>query len=289
MAGTTSGSPARPRPVHRRRAGRRTEPALERTPIFAFEATNTDAFFRNGVKLGDEVLTVFEEGFYDRLVTVPTKVPVEEIAKGQPLTVSVWAGTKAFPVVSTDDNNDDFSIRNLRLALPDGRVLRPTLVGVHASNGTTAVAGPGPADGGPTNSDATRQRLRRGDLRRPGQRVRLAGTRLGHHHRRRRSTHGQGPPARSPSPSPPVQVDNNEPSVTAAMGDARLRGPFTVDADATDAGSGVASLSTTLDGADVTLPHPTSSLELMPGATRGLADRSDEIGNTTPAPSRSPP
>ena len=47
--------------------GRRsaTSPGAGDGPRFAFEATNTDAFFRNGVKLGDEVLTVFDEGFYE--------------------------------------------------------------------------------------------------------------------------------------------------------------------------------------------------------------------------------
>ena len=48
-------------------------PSLEAAPRFAFEATNTDAFFRNGVKIGDEVLTVFDEGFYERTETVPRR------------------------------------------------------------------------------------------------------------------------------------------------------------------------------------------------------------------------
>ncbi|OLT55090.1 lamin tail domain-containing protein [Cellulosimicrobium sp. CUA-896] len=36
-------------------------PALEGPALFAFEATSTDAFFRNGVRLGDDVLTIFDE------------------------------------------------------------------------------------------------------------------------------------------------------------------------------------------------------------------------------------
>jgi hypothetical protein len=59
-------------------------PSLEAGPIFAFEATNTDAFFRNGVKLGDDVLKIFDEGYYERIVTVDAAVPVTRVEKGKP-------------------------------------------------------------------------------------------------------------------------------------------------------------------------------------------------------------
>ena len=263
-------------------------PALEKSPIFAFEATNTDAFFRNGVKLGDDVLTVFDEGFYDRLVTVPTRLPVEQIVQGQPLTVSVWAGTKAFPVVSTDDNNDDFSIRNLRLALPDGRVLRPTLVGVHASNGATAIDPPvrttltvspttsiGMGDGASTYDyveatfdvpdDAFDSLAHVWDTTAVADGAHTVAAADG-----------------ADSVSRTVQVDNTLPTVTPGVEEGRrYRGPFTVDADATDAGSGLKDLSATLDGTTIALPYRTSSLELTPGDHTVVFTATDEIGNTT--------
>ena len=55
---------------------------------------------------------------------------------------------------------------------------------------------------------------------------------------------------------------------------------FDVDAQATDAGSGVATLTATLDGEEVTLPHPASSVELKPGLHVIVLTAVDELGNS---------
>ena len=84
-------------------------PALEASPRFAFEATNTDAFFRNGVKIGDDVLTVFDEGFYERTETVSADVPLKKVVRGEQVTLGIYAGTKAWPEPDPDENNDDWT------------------------------------------------------------------------------------------------------------------------------------------------------------------------------------
>lgn len=100
-------------------------PALESAPVFAMEASQTDVFFRNGILVGDEVIEIFDEGFYGNWVTVDTEVPLQHVVQGEQLVVTVAAGTKAYPGIDENENNDDFTIRNLRLILPDGRTLRP--------------------------------------------------------------------------------------------------------------------------------------------------------------------
>ncbi|MBT0993305.1 lamin tail domain-containing protein [Cellulomonas sp. DKR-3] len=261
-------------------------PSLERAPVFAFEATNTDAFFRNGVKLGDQVLTVFDEGFYARTVTVTADVPVEQVLRGQELTVGIYAGTKAWPEPDVNENNDDFSAKNMRLALPDGRVLRPTSCGVAgeaAGNEYHAIACPDPAasigfkDASLVYITAT--------FTLPDD----AFTSLAHvwdttavadgeHTVTAAVAVGEG----TTSVTRTVVVDNTAPEVTTPLVDGRLyRGDLTVDADATDAGSGVRSLTATLDGEPVTLPHATSSLELETGDHVVELVATDALGNTT--------
>ncbi|MFJ5880340.1 metallophosphoesterase [Kitasatospora cineracea] len=287
LAATADGSPAGPElrvdgePV----AG--TVAALEQGAYFAFEATNTDAFFRNGVKLGDEVLHVFDEGYYERVVTVPTQVPVERIRKGEPLTLSIWAGTKGYPELSTADNNDDFSVKNLRLALPDGRVLRPVIVGVNATNGATAYDPPTRTvlsagedtlialGDGAANYDYLEATFTLPDD---------AFTSLAHVWDTTAvpdGPHTVSATAGGRTVTRTVRVDNTRPQLTPTVEPGRrYRGGFTVDAGATDAGSGVKAVSATLDGKPVALPYPTSSLALAPGAHTAVFTAVDAIGNT---------
>ncbi|MBN9201181.1 MAG: lamin tail domain-containing protein [Microbacterium chocolatum] len=99
-------------------------PRIERPAVFAFEASGTDNLFRNGVLIGDDILHVFERGTYANWETISVEVPVAYL-EGDEVTIGVWAGTKAKPGIDLNENNDDFSIRGVRLILPDGRTLTP--------------------------------------------------------------------------------------------------------------------------------------------------------------------
>ncbi|WP_105567192.1 lamin tail domain-containing protein [Microbacterium halophytorum] len=102
-----------------------TYASLEDAPQFVFETSQTDFYFRNGVRIGEEVLHIFDEGTYEKTETIAVPVPLSHIAEGEPLAVDVWAGTKAGPWIDEGENNDDFVISGMRLVLPDGRTLRP--------------------------------------------------------------------------------------------------------------------------------------------------------------------
>lgn len=260
-----------------------TVASLERGPAFAFEATSTDAFFRNGVLLGDEVLTVFDEGFYDETETVATTVPVDEVRRGEPLTVTVVAGTKAWPRADVDENNDDFSAMNFRLALPDGRVLEPTSCATtkEADGAETEPAAYACPDDPSTRvgfSDAGLVSLHLTFTIPDDAFDSVAAdwdtelTADGAHEVT--ATDGQSTATRT------VYVDNTAPTVATTVEDgASYRGAFTVDATAVDSGAGLASLTATLDDEAVTLPLATSSLTMTPGAHELLLTASDVLGN----------
>ena len=257
-------------------------PSLEKAPVFAFEATSTDAFFRNGVKLGDQVLTIFDEGFYSRVETVTAEVPVDQVLRGRELTIGIYAGTKAWPQPDVNENNDDFSASNVRLALPDGRVLRPTSCGVAGeAAGAEHAAVPCPDPSASIGfKDATLVYFTAtftipddafGSLAHVWDTTAVAD-----------GEHTVTATAGTTSVTRTVVVDNTAPQVTTPLVDGTLyRGPVTVDAQATDAGSGVASLTATLDGAPVTLPHVTSSLDLTPGEHVAVLEARDTLGSTT--------
>ncbi|WP_169796228.1 metallophosphoesterase [Sanguibacter suarezii] len=245
-----------------------TQAALEAAPVFAFEAGGVNTFFKNGVLIGTEVLHIFDDGIYSGFETISTPVPLTSVTQGQPLTLSVYAGTKAAPVIDLDENNDDFQIKNLRLVLPDGRTLRPA-----GYTDPAKVLNMGDSAGKldfydavfTLPDDAFTARAASWDTRlvADGDHTVRASTGTDEVTRR-------------------VVVDNTAPAITSPLVEGRdYQGSFTVDATATDAGSGVASLTATLDDDAVTLPLTTSSLTLQPGAHTFAATATDAAGNTT--------
>ncbi|MBO1902914.1 lamin tail domain-containing protein [Leucobacter weissii] len=260
-------------------------PSLEASPVFAFEATATDAFFRNGVKLGDDVLTIFDEGFYSRIETVDAEVPVDRVVRGQELTLTVVAGTKAWPQADPNENNDDFSAMNFRLALPDGRVLHPTSCATtKEAGGAETAPAPYTCPADPTTrvgfSDAGLVSLLLtftvpddafDSLATVWDTAAVAD---GEH--AVTATAGSETVARS------VRVDNTAPALSSGIEQGKTyRGAFDITAEASDAGSGVASVSASLDGEPLALPHSTSSLRLTPGEHELVLTAKDEIGNET--------
>ncbi len=268
-----------------------TTASLERAPRFAIEATSTDAFFRNGLKLGDTVLTVFDEGYYDRIVTVDAEVPVQEVVRGEQLTLGVYAGTKAWPQPDPNENNDDYTAMNPRLVLPDGRVLRPTsCAGAGEGQEPTARACPTTSTERINFSDANLvyflatftipddafdsvSTLWDTTTVADGEHVVTAVE-------SNDAARAEAPDARTATRT--VLVDNTAPQIDATLVDGRqYRGEFTIDATVTDTGSGFESVTAMLDEKEITLPLATSSLALSPGDHTAVITAKDAVGNVS--------
>jgi hypothetical protein len=256
--------------------------SLETGPVFAFEATSTDAFFRNGVKLGDDVLRIFDEGYYSRIVTVDATVPVDRVTPDTPLTVAIVAGTKAWPEADVNENNDDFAAMNLRLALPDGRTLRPDHCATTKEQGGEVTAPafvPCPApDARIAFSDANLVSFL-ATFTIPEDAFNSIATvwdttAVGDGEHVIEAGDGDQTATRT------VRVDNTAPVISTPIVEGETyRGHFAVDATATDDGAGVAELTATLDGKPIALPLATSSLALTPGDHIAEFTAADKVGN----------
>jgi hypothetical protein len=250
---------------------RDTTLALEDTPYFVFDAGSVNTFFRNGVRIGDDVLTIFQDGIFEGYEPITTAVPLSYITQGEELVVSVWAGTKAAPEIDLNENNDDFSIKNLRLVLPDGRTIRPTgytdpdaVLKMGDSAGTLDFYDAHftiPSDAFSaisTTWDTT-------EASDGAHTITATASSDGHNDVLSRT----------------VIVDNTAPSVAATVSNGtEYRGPFTIDAAAVDAGAGVAEVHATLDGWEVELPYITSSVSLASGTHELSVVATDALGNT---------
>ncbi len=242
------------------------EVELERSPVFAFEATATDAYFRNGVRIGDQVLTIFDEGYYGNVVTVPSDIPLDSVNPGESFAVRIYAGTKAAPEIDPNENNDNFSVKNLRLILPDGRTLRPA-------------EGYDPDALLPVGDSGNSKDYYEATFTVPDD----AFTALVHEWDTTAVADGPHTLAASSetaSASVGVVVDNTAPVITTDLEERLYQGEFVIDAEATDAGAGLASLVATLDGEEIELPHATSSLQLAAADHEVVFTATDELGNT---------
>jgi hypothetical protein len=243
-----------------------TTPQVESDPMFAFEATAVDTFFKNGVRMGDDVLRIFDDGIYEGWETIATPVPLDRVLSGEPLTVSVWAGTKAAPEIDLNENNDDFTIKNVRLVLPDGRTLVPA-----GYDDPSRILNMGDSAGKLDFYDAV--------FTVPGD----AFTAVGHAWDTTTTADGQHvvrAAAGDASVARSVLVDNTAPAITTDVEEGkRYQGEFSLDADATDAGSGMDVVAATLDGRTIELPYATSSIELTDGEHEFTIVARDLIGN----------
>ncbi|WP_127573428.1 metallophosphoesterase [Georgenia faecalis] len=259
-----------------------TTTQLESAPVFAVEVTATDDRFRNAVVMPGEgettneqcatgeVLTLFERGTYADVETVTAPVPLGYLEQGADLTVLVSSGTKAWPCEDDNENNDDYSISNPRLILPDGRTLTP-------AGYTGGALSMGDSNDGQYDNYPAVFTIPDDAYTAVGYAWDTTGADDGEH--AVTATDGEFT-ARAA-----VVVDNTAPVVTSRVSADRaegdlLQGAITLDAEVTDATTEVADVLATLDGEPVELPHATSSSDLAVGAHTFTVTATDAAGNT---------
>lgn len=248
-------------------------PSLEAPPVFVFAESQTDFYFRNGVRIGEEVLLVFDLGSYGETFTQSTPVPLAHVKPGEPLVVSVWAGTKAGPWMDEAENNDDFVISQMRLVLPDGRTLVPD-----GYDDPTEIIQMGDTTG---KHDVYDSVFTIPEDAYVGRSYSWDTTQVsdGEH----LITAVDGEDAREAR----VTVDNTPPTIGPSLIEGRTyQGEFAVDAEVDDVTSGVAHVSAMLDGEPIDLGSVTSSVALAPGEHVLEVSATDQAGNTAMSTTR---
>lgn len=98
--------------------------ALEKNAKFVFDVKGTNVFFKNGVTMGNRVLKIFDDTMKS-YQTIAVSIPADKLKIGQDNKISIRSGTKVSPFDHhSEENRDDFIIKNVRLILSDGTVIR---------------------------------------------------------------------------------------------------------------------------------------------------------------------
>lgn len=241
-----------------------TTPSLPSQAYFAFDAKKVNLYFKNGVTIGEETLHIFDDTI-NTYETITVPVDPSQFKMGEETTMSIRAGTKVSPFdTNSEENRDDFYVKNVRLVLEDGTTIYDPAFNDAAkeiSVGDGASAKPVVDFSFNVPDDAFTAKAFKWDTEKEedGDHVVESG---GSH------------PTRAT-----VQIDNSAPVILPSLQEGEeYKGEFSIHAEVEDA-SDVESLSATLDGEDITLPLDTSSADLSPGAHTVEYTAVDRAGN----------
>ncbi|GLX65752.1 S-layer homology domain-containing protein [Paenibacillus glycanilyticus] len=243
-----------------------TYSAVEQDAYFAFEANGVNYYFKNGVTMGQEILSIFLDPI-NTYTTLTVPIAAERLKGGSNI-ISIRAGTKASPFDDREgENKDDFTVRNVRLVFADGTEIfddryknRDTVIPMGDSAGKNPVMD--------FNFVIPEELL-------ASKAYALDTTKLtdGEHSVKvSHSTFGEKTAI--------VKVDNTAPAITTSLEDGKeYRGAFTIDASATDALSGVEQTLAWLDETPITIPYATASKDLTGGEHVFKIQSTDKVGN----------
>ncbi|WNS81253.1 lamin tail domain-containing protein [Domibacillus sp. DTU_2020_1001157_1_SI_ALB_TIR_016] len=238
-----------------------TEPSLPAHAYFAFDAKKVNLYFKNGVTIGDETLHIFDDTI-NTYETITLPVDPSQFKQGEGTTMSIRAGTKVSPFdMNSEENRDDFYVKNVRLVLEDGTTLYDPAYSDAAkeiSVGDGASAKPVVDFTFDVPDEAFTAKAYQWDT----------------------TAVEDGPHLiESSSARAEVQVDNSAPVIIPSVEENReYKGEFTINAEAEDA-SDVETLTAHLDGEEISLPLETSSAKLSPGAHTVQFKAVDRAGN----------
>ncbi|MGG7213189.1 immunoglobulin-like domain-containing protein [Clostridium nigeriense] len=229
-------------------------PSIENKAKIVFDIKDTDTFFKNAVAIGNDVLGIFNEGTYDNWDTIAYDVDPTYFVKGEKIQIDIHAGNKANALEHNEENNDDFVVKNIRLILPDGSILRPEgfenpeeVIKMGDSAGKIEILN---AIFAPSNDSFNALRYE------------IDTTKLSD------GDHIITGNLTSSKESEDVKfiVDNTAPVITTNIKDNEIyKGTNEITVDATDKISGVKEVVVKLDDKKIELPYAFRALELSPG------------------------
>ncbi|SFA83565.1 Lamin Tail Domain [Lentibacillus halodurans] len=238
--------------------------AMENEAYFAFDVSETNIFFQNGVTMGDEVLEIFDDTYTD-FVTLTVPISPEKLEPGEN-TITIRSGNKVSPFDETStENRDDFTIKNVRLVLLDGTIIYDP--DYSDPNTNYAV---GDSTGKQSVYDFTFT-LEQEKFASAAYLFDTTAVEDGDHEIRAVLD--------DEDVTTTVITDNTAPVITPSVkGGKEYKGDLTIDADVQDANE-VQDASAELDGNPISLPYETSSALLAPGEHEAVFTAEDAAGN----------
>lgn len=290
--------------VHKKHAGERvslfqngsllkTKNALSRPPALVFEADGIKEGYKNGLFIKKQLIKSLEPT-RGRFSPFELTLPIEAMKKGRNnLTVTAGSRKEAYSagMILGRGRLNNFEIKNVKLLLGDGTILRPSAVRAQFGNGK---------DVKESYRDGRIYTFGEGKFNR---RTKTASRAV------QRSFVFAIPPDKFLTERAVVKTerfpdgrynfsaiindsekyevnpkfDNSPPEILikSPSGGSQLKGTFTVDAESNDSVSKWSSLRAALDGKRIKLPFTTNTGQLKPGNHKLVFTASDAVGNSS--------
>lgn len=237
--------------------------SLEQTAYFAFEANGLNTYFQNAVTMGDDVLLMLDKDWLSKWKTFTVPINPDRLQIGDNA-ITIRSGNKASPWdLESEENRDDYDVRNVRLVLADGTLLRDS---DYADPGKTIYMN----DGNPfvdftfaISGDLARAKTYKWDTKKVGD-----------------GEHTIAVEDSDETVSKTVRVDNTAPTIETSLEDGKTyKGAFEIAVKADDPIAGVAETTVKLDGQEIDVPYKTSSGKLAAGKHTLSVTATDKVGN----------
>ncbi|WP_411334562.1 lamin tail domain-containing protein [Metabacillus indicus] len=237
--------------------------SIERTAYFAFEANGLNTYFQNAVTMGEDILYLMDKDWLTDWKTYTVPIDPERIQTGENI-LTVRSGNKASPFdLESEENRDDYTIRNVRLVLSDGTVLRPDNFADEKKIMTMNDAHPFEDFSFQLADELAASKTYKWNTKSSfdGDHI-ISVQHLNH------------------AVTAAVKVDNTAPVITPSIDEGKeYKGLFEINAGIEDSIAGIASSETWLDGAKIDLPYSTTSGKMKPGDHQLTVKAADKAGN----------
>ncbi|WP_409291243.1 lamin tail domain-containing protein [Peribacillus sp. SCS-37] len=263
----------------------KTIQSLSRQPIFVYEANGIKEGYKGGLFQGSHLVKILEQT-HGKFGSFEAAIPQEKIRPGDNrLTIKTGSRQWSFGRGKRAENLNGFEMKNVRLLLGDGTILKPYAVLTETEKGKTSKSGY--KDGrvyyfGNSSRHSVRAPLRHFIFRVPKDKFLTERTVIdtkkeseGRHHFRA-VINGDVIEA-----SPKFDHSPPEIAVKELQEGGTYKGTFTIDAKASDRISRWSSLKADLDGRKIKLPYTTSSGALSKGKHKVIFTASDAAGNVS--------
>ncbi|MGL4819795.1 MAG: metallophosphoesterase, partial [Bacilli bacterium] len=219
------------------------------------------------ITINQDVLLGFDDTI-NEWVTKSVGVPTNYLNERGEVQVALRSGNKLTPFPGTpEENRDDYFARNVRLVLSDGTVLYSA-----EEKDPTKQLNMGDSAGASVEKIFT---FTVPQAAFDGTEVTIDTRLLPDGAHRFEAQVNTDKVVRT------LYVDNSAPTISANVADGEMKkGQFSLNAQITDAGSGIAEQSATLNGERISLPYETSSVTLAPGPHTLVINAKDKVGNT---------
>ena len=244
-----------------------THKSLETQAYLALEVNGLNTYFQNAVTMGDDILFLMDKDWLSHWKTFTIPVEADRLKIGDN-TLTVRAGNKASPfqLDENEENRDDYNIRNVRLILADGTVLRdtakadPDQVYDMGDDGTYRPFEDFTFD---ITDDHTHSKTYTWDT------TKVAD-----------GEHVVKAQDKDDEVTSTILVDNTAPAIDTTINEGKeYKGAFTIDTDVTDKIAGVHSVQVMLDNEQIEVPYETASSQLEPGEHQLKISAVDKVGN----------